>query len=71
MRAAVTMEGGTAIPAALPFVEVAGKTGTAEYCDNIANALNLCVPGQWPAHAWYVGYAPYDAPGNHDYRLCV
>ena len=62
MRAAVTMEGGTASPAALSFVEVAGKTGTAEYCDNIANALNLCVPGQWPAHAWYVGYAPYDEP---------
>ena len=40
----------------------AGKTGTAEYCDNVAQANNLCVPGSWPAHAWYVGYAPYDNP---------
>ena len=62
MREAVIGEGGTAAPAALPFVEVAGKTGTAEYCDDIARPLNLCVPGQWPAHAWYSGYAPYDDP---------
>ncbi|MDR3577055.1 MAG: penicillin-binding protein 2 [Anaerolineaceae bacterium] len=40
----------------------AGKTGTAEYCDNIAQSKNLCHPGNWPAHAWYVGYAPYDNP---------
>ena len=62
MREAVIGEGGTAAPAALPFIEVAGKTGTAEYCDDIARPLNLCVPGQWPAHAWYSGYAPYDDP---------
>lgn len=62
MRQAVIAEGGTATGAVLPDIEVAGKTGTAEYCDNIANALNLCVPGQWPAHAWYTGYAPYDDP---------
>ncbi len=61
-RAAVTIEGGTASPAALPYVEVAGKTGTAEYCDDIARPLGLCVPGNWPSHAWYVGYAPYDNP---------
>lgn len=40
----------------------AGKTGTAEYCDNVAQAKNLCSFGNWPAHAWYVGYAPYDDP---------
>lgn len=40
----------------------AGKTGTAEYCDDIAREKNLCVPGSWPAHAWYVGYAPFDDP---------
>lgn len=40
----------------------AGKTGTAEYCDDIARDKNLCVPGSWPAHAWYVGYAPFDDP---------
>ena len=62
MRAAVTAEGGTANDAALPYVEVAGKTGTAEYCDDVARPLNLCVPGQWPSHAWYTGYAPHDDP---------
>ncbi|MDT8899160.1 penicillin-binding protein 2 [Thermanaerothrix sp. 4228-RoL] len=40
----------------------AGKTGTAEYCDNVAQKKNLCQPGNWPAHAWYVGYAPFDNP---------
>ncbi|MCJ7695946.1 MAG: hypothetical protein MUO40_11045, partial [Anaerolineaceae bacterium] len=40
----------------------AGKTGTAEYCDNFAQEQNLCGIGVWPAHAWYVGYAPYDQP---------
>jgi penicillin-binding protein 2 len=28
----------------------------------VARAKNLCQPGSWPAHAWYVGYAPYDDP---------
>jgi|WetSurMetagenome_2_1015567.scaffolds.fasta_scaffold14308_3 penicillin-binding protein 2 len=40
----------------------AGKTGTAEYCDDLAQSKNLCQPGSWPAHAWYVGYAPFDDP---------
>ncbi|MBN1967033.1 MAG: penicillin-binding protein 2 [Anaerolineae bacterium] len=60
MRQAVV--NGTASIAALPYINVAGKTGTAEYCDDIAYPLGLCVPGQWPAHAWYVGYAPYEDP---------
>ena len=59
-RDAVTV--GTAEGANLPYVHVAGKTGTAEYCDNIARPLGLCVPGNWPAHAWFVGYAPYENP---------
>ena len=40
----------------------AGKTGTAEYCDDIAREKEICIPGYWPAHAWYIGYAPYDNP---------
>jgi penicillin-binding protein 2 len=40
----------------------AGKTGTAEYCDNVAQEKGLCKPGAWPTHAWYAGYAPYDDP---------
>jgi penicillin-binding protein 2 len=40
----------------------AGKTGTAEYCDNVAQSKNLCQSGNWPAHAWFVGYAPVEDP---------
>lgn len=39
-----------------------GKTGTAEYCDDVAQEKGLCKFGAWPAHAWYVGYAPWDNP---------
>jgi cell division protein FtsI/penicillin-binding protein 2 len=55
---------GTAIKhqEAMPSIPVAGKTGTAEFCDNIAAALERCIPGAWPAHAWYMGYAPYGNP---------
>jgi penicillin-binding protein 2 len=62
MRAAVTWETGTAKTADLSYVAVAGKTGTAEYCDDEAAALDLCVPGNWPAHAWFMAYAPYGNP---------
>jgi penicillin-binding protein 2 len=40
----------------------AGKTGTAEYCDDVAQEKGLCQRETWPFHAWYVGYAPYDDP---------
>ncbi len=43
-------------------IQTAGKTGTAEYCDNVAQEKNLCQPGNWPTHAWYVGYGPYEDP---------
>lgn len=42
--------------------KIAGKTGTAEYCDDWANREGLCIPGSWPSHAWFAGYAPYDDP---------
>jgi cell division protein FtsI/penicillin-binding protein 2 len=60
MRETVTI--GTGSGANLPYVQVAGKTGTAEYCDHIAGPLNLCEPGNWPAHAWFAAYAPYEDP---------
>ncbi len=43
-------------------VTIAGKTGTAEYCDNIAQEAGRCKFGAWPAHAWFVGYGPYENP---------
>jgi penicillin-binding protein 2 len=49
-------------------VNTAGKTGTAEYCDNIAIKRGWCRFEDiaqrriLPTHSWYVGYAPYDDP---------
>ncbi len=43
-------------------VAVAGKTGTAEYCDDVALAANRCTFGEWPTHSWTVAYAPFDDP---------
>ncbi len=44
------------------IIHLAGKTGTAEYCDNIAQEKGLCVYGNWPTHSWFVGYGPYEDP---------
>jgi penicillin-binding protein 2 len=43
-------------------IALAGKTGTAEYCDEVAFNKGICIPGNWPSHAWTVAYAPYDNP---------
>lgn len=61
----VVEPGGTASSAFVEFdqkIKSAGKTGTAEYCDNVAQQKNLCRSGNWPTHSWYVGYAPYNDP---------
>lgn len=63
MRLTVTDPSGTAHAIfADSVIETAGKTGSAEYCDEMAQAADICKPGLWPSHAWYVGYAPYDDP---------
>jgi penicillin-binding protein 2 len=61
MRLAVTI-GTLEDPFEGSTISAAGKTGTAEYCDKYANAKNLCIPGNWPTHAWTLGYAPYENP---------
>lgn len=43
-------------------IAVAGKTGTAEYCDDVARAAQRCNFGAWPTHSWTIAYAPYDDP---------
>jgi penicillin-binding protein 2 len=44
-------------------VRVAGKTGTAQYCDNIALEQGICLPGyEQPEHAWFAGFAPVGNP---------
>jgi penicillin-binding protein 2 len=43
-------------------IAIAGKTGTAEYCDDVARKANRCNFGAWPTHAWTLAYAPYEDP---------
>ena len=42
-------------------LRVAGKTGTAQYCDDIAAEAGLC-EGTWPEHAWFAAFAPVEKP---------
>ncbi|MGC9350016.1 MAG: penicillin-binding protein 2 [Anaerolineae bacterium] len=46
-------------------VNVAGKTGTAEYCDDIAYEAGWCDVAEGetlPTHAWFMAYGPVEAP---------
>jgi penicillin-binding protein 2 len=43
-------------------LHVAGKTGTAEYCDEFAWPRGWCIPGQFPTHSWTALYGPYEDP---------
>jgi penicillin-binding protein 2 len=43
-------------------IAVAGKTGTAEYCDDVARKAGRCAFGQWPTHSWTMAFAPYEDP---------
>ncbi|HEY2980343.1 MAG TPA: penicillin-binding transpeptidase domain-containing protein [Anaerolineales bacterium] len=62
-RMAVTEPSGTLRRVFEDFpIAVAGKTGTAEYCDDVARAANRCQFGSWPTHSWTLAYAPYDDP---------
>jgi len=63
MRMAVTDPRGTLNRIFGNFpIAVAGKTGTAEYCDDVALEANRCQFGQWPTHSWTLAYAPFDDP---------
>jgi penicillin-binding protein 2 len=67
MWAVVNADNGTAAAVRLDGVTVAGKTGTAEYCEVIE-----VEPGEYdcrrdeednlPTHAWFVAFAPYENP---------
>jgi penicillin-binding protein 2 len=63
MRMAVTESSGTLnrIFSGFP-IAVAGKTGTAEYCDDVALKAQRCQFGQWPTHSWTLAYAPFEDP---------
>ena len=51
-----TVASGTAAPAAIPGIQVAGKTGTAQSGLTQANGEEV------PPYAWFVGFAPANAP---------
>jgi penicillin-binding protein 2 len=53
MRQSVTT--GVAKQAAVPGIEIAGKTGTAEFGQPLFD-------GSHETHGWFVGFAPYDDP---------
>jgi penicillin-binding protein 2 len=53
MRRSVT--DGVAKNAAVAGIDVAGKTGTAEFGPQLSN-------GKYETHGWFVGFAPYDNP---------
>jgi penicillin-binding protein 2 len=58
----VTTEGTAHTYGDLETISSAGKTGTGEFCDRLAFSRNLCEPGNWPTHAWYGAYAPFENP---------
>ena len=64
LDAVVNVETGTGYPAAqVPGLHVVGKTGTAEYCDDMAQKNGDCLyPGRIPSHAWFAAYAPLEDP---------
>jgi penicillin-binding protein 2 len=55
---------GTAIVSRIEGFDYAGKTGTAEFCDDVAFTTGICYQGIeiQPTHAWFVAYAPAQNP---------
>lgn len=61
MRQAVAV--GTASLGQVPGIEVAGKTGSAEFAVWDANGnLVRDAQGHMPTHAWFIAFAPFDNP---------
>jgi penicillin-binding protein 2 len=63
LDAVVNTESGTGYDfARVDGVHIAGKTGTAEYCDDMALKNGECYVGHQPTHAWFAAYAPVEDP---------
>ncbi len=64
MWSVVNAANGTGVAGQVEGVTLAGKTGTAEFCEYIPEEQD-CRRDQndnLPTHAWYVSYGPYEAP---------
>src|SRR5512136_1712737 len=62
LDAVVNTDRGTGKMARVDGVHIAGKTGTAEYCDGMALKNGECYVGHQPTHAWFAAYAPVEDP---------
>lgn len=64
MYAAVYGPRGTARTGAIPGITMAGKTGTAEFAEDLDGdgRIDRDREGNLPTHAWFTAYAPYEDP---------
>lgn len=65
LRMVVNGERGTARASRLPFIEMAGKTGTSQVMSFSADKIyTVCetAPKYQRHHGWFIGYAPADNP---------
>jgi len=64
LESVVGEEGGTARRARVPGIRVAGKTGTAQVVrlKHVENLEDDEIPIRFRDHAWFVGFAPVEAP---------
>jgi penicillin-binding protein 2 len=61
--AGAASDGGTAWRVQIEGLSIAGKTGTAQYCDDIAIDEGSCAIGKdLPEHAWFAAFAPVEEP---------
>ena len=64
MWSAVNTASGTSVAAKVPGVTVAGKTGTAEFCEYVPEKKDCRRDDKdnLPTHAWFTAFAPYENP---------
>jgi len=56
------VQNGSAPDAKVPGVQIAGKSGTAEYGNQITSPSGEAANGTYNEHGWFVSFAPFDNP---------